>query len=162
MSTMWQHFQLSAFSCTAHEAAWHQVCMMTCLQKKKGEKKGVNDAVLEQERDQLANALERLADVQRELAEGQRSLMTGHHPYPTSALAQHQVFPHKVTALYVVHAVPALVKLVNCTPPATNGLLMWRGVTGFRAYNIAYATLAASPQELEMPASHSSLVMTRR
>ena len=49
------------------------------VQKKKSEKKGVNDAVLEQERDQLANALERLADVQRELAEGQRSLMTGPH-----------------------------------------------------------------------------------
>lgn len=51
------------------------------MQKKKGDKKGVNDAVLEQERDQLANALERLADVQRELAEGQRSLMTGHLPH---------------------------------------------------------------------------------
>ena len=46
------------------------------LQKKK-EKGGINDALLEKERDQLANALERLADVQRELAEGQRSLMTG-------------------------------------------------------------------------------------
>lgn len=54
---------------------------MAGMQKKKGEKKGVNDAVLEQERDQLANALERLADVQRELAEGQRSLMTGHLPH---------------------------------------------------------------------------------
>ena len=37
----------------------------------------MNDALLEKERYQLANALERLADVQRELAEGQRSLMTG-------------------------------------------------------------------------------------
>jgi hypothetical protein len=31
----------------------------------------------DKERDQLAHALERLADVQRELAEGQRSLMSG-------------------------------------------------------------------------------------
>lgn len=42
----------------------------------------MNDALLEKERDQLANALERLADVQRELAEGQRSLMTGPSPPP--------------------------------------------------------------------------------
>lgn len=33
--------------------------------------------VLEKERDQLAAALERLADVQRELADGQRNLMAG-------------------------------------------------------------------------------------
>ncbi|KAK9819873.1 hypothetical protein WJX72_003501 [[Myrmecia] bisecta] len=37
----------------------------------------ITDAVLERERDQLAMALERLADVQRELADGQRNLMTG-------------------------------------------------------------------------------------
>ena len=54
----------------------HAQAMMHGVQKKKG-KGGMNDALLEKERDQLANALERLADVQRELAEGQRSLMTG-------------------------------------------------------------------------------------
>jgi hypothetical protein len=37
----------------------------------------VKDAGADKERDQLAHALERLADVQRELAEGQRSLMSG-------------------------------------------------------------------------------------
>ena len=54
------------------------------MQKKKG-KGGMNDALLEKERDQLANALERLADVQRELAEGQRSLMTGLSLQPLAA-----------------------------------------------------------------------------
>lgn len=34
-------------------------------------------APLERERDHLAAALERLADVQKELADGQRSLMAG-------------------------------------------------------------------------------------
>lgn len=46
----------------------------------------MNDALLEKERDQLANALERLADVQRELAEGQRSLMTGYHAFPCNCM----------------------------------------------------------------------------
>jgi hypothetical protein len=41
------------------------------------EGRGMKDAAAEKERDQLAHALERLADVQRELAEGQRNLMAG-------------------------------------------------------------------------------------
>ena len=37
----------------------------------------MSDIELEKERDQLAKALERLADVQHELATGQRNLMNG-------------------------------------------------------------------------------------
>ena len=49
----------------------------------------MNDALLEKERDQLANALERLADVHRELAEGQRSLMTGAPSFLACAQLMH-------------------------------------------------------------------------
>ena len=41
------------------------------------EARAAMDVGEDKERDQLAHALERLADVQRELAEGQRSLMSG-------------------------------------------------------------------------------------
>lgn len=72
---VWLHLATPCYDTPGSDVTFHPA-----VQKKKGDKKGVNDAVLEQERDQLANALERLADVQRELAEGQRSLMTGQHP----------------------------------------------------------------------------------
>lgn len=61
----------------------------------------MNDALLEKERDQLANALERLADVQRELAEGQRSLMTGRSPSFALQLLSHSTLSTGIISITI-------------------------------------------------------------